>query len=177
MKTRTRFLMSITVGLAIVALVLFLPRNRQIDISLPATVYRFSSQNHVAECTLTVKGIDTRNRLGGGQFVGTFSLSGFESADESLTATIKFPVSFLESDDFNIHFRQPHGYGSTPDIFYVVVNDDWTEFAALTYDQGDRYAFTSRYGRFIVSGSPDYETAKETAKTLFFNSPYSRIFD
>ena len=156
-------------ALLTIAVIFLLPRNRKINTTVIATEYCFADPGRTIAHTVTIRGTDTRNRLGWGRFEGTFAVSGFPSAEEGLTAVIRFP--FDSQRPGSISFRHPSGYLSQPDLFSLAVNDDWTAFAGLIYETsqtGDHLhtSFSAADGRFLTSGSLPYPEACTQAAGL-----------
>lgn len=181
MKKRTRFILiaCAILLLAAVAAVL-LPFTRKIDTTLTATEYRFDDPDYAVEHTVTIRGYDTRNLLGRGKFVGTFAVSGFETAGDGWIAHVTFPVP---ETYFNTYFEVPHGYGyvTTTNIFSLLADRDWTAFTALiqeiTQEQDSIHGrFDPESGRFLVSGPPDREPALALARELSKGTALEPVF-
>lgn len=121
-----------------------------------------------------IHGHDTRNLLGYGHFEGTFAVSGFESGQEGWT----FRVSFSGKKSLGTAFsRRPSGEACTRDLFHLLADRDWSDFAGLIMevtDHADHSSgnFSPDSGRFLVSGPADRDAAVARAAKLFQKDPY-----
>ena len=99
----------------IIALILCFPGSRKIDMTLIATEYRFNDPDYAVEHTVTIRGYDTRNLLGRGNFKGTFAINGWETARKGWTAYVQFPIR--SGSYFNMNFNDPSGQAITRSPF------------------------------------------------------------
>lgn len=182
MKKRVRVILIACVTLLLAAAaVVFLPFTRKIDTTLTATEYRFDDPDYAVEHAVTIRGYDTRNLLGRGKFVGTFAVSGFETAGEGWTAHVTFPTP---EPYFNTYFEVPdgNGYVTTMDIFSLLSDREWTTFTALiqetsqAQDGGLRGSFDPESGHFLVSGSAGRENALAQAMELAKGTTLESLF-
>lgn len=165
---------------AFVALAWMLPTSRQIDTTLTAVEYRFGDPDYVVEHTVTIRGRDTRNRLGRGTFEGSIAVQGWETAGEDWTFRVTFP---LEERAFNIEASSSDdSFSQVRDICSLTVDRDWTAFVALLPEErwGDDGSHSARFdpetGRFLVSGPADREAALLRAAELSRGTVIEELF-
>ena len=181
MKRRFRVILIVcAVLLLLTALTLCFPGSRKIDTTLIATEYRFNDPDDAVEHTVTIRGYDTRNLLGRGNFKGTFAVSGWETAQEGWTAYVQFPIP---SDSyFNMNFNDPSGQAITRNTFSMLADRDWTCFVGLILESTEHSdgtvtgSFAPETGRFLVSGPPDRTAALAMASELAKGTTLEPLF-
>lgn len=152
-KKRSRVVLTVCAVLALTVIAaVCLPFTREIDTTLTATEYQLDDPVYAVEHTVTIRGYDTRNLLGRGKFVGTFAVSGFETAGEGWAAHVTFPIPETYG---NTYFEVPHGNGyiTAADIFSLLPNRNWTSFTSLIQE-------TSQDQDGSLHGSFDLDTAR-----------------
>ena len=171
---KKRVILILCVLAVLLTAVICLPFARKIDTTVTATEYRFDDPAYAVEHTVVICGHDTRNLLGYGVFEGTFAVSGFESGQEGWT----FRVSFSDKKSLGTAFsRRPSGEACTRDLFHLLADRDWSDFAGLimevsdTADHSSTGTFDPDTGRFLVSGPADREAAVAKAAALFRKDP------
>lgn len=183
MKKRTRIVLivSTVLALAVIAAVC-LPFTWRIDTSLTAVEYRFDDPDYAVKHTVTIRGYDTRNVLGRHRkFVGTFAVSGFETAEDGWVAHVTFPIPETYG---NTYFEVPHGNGyiTAADMFSLLPNRNWTSFTALIQetsqdqDGGLHGSFDPETARFLVSGPAGRDAALYRAQDLARDTALEPIF-
>ena len=181
MERRSRVILIVcAVLLLLITLTLCFPVSRKIDTTLIATEYRFNDPDDAVEHTVTIRGCDTRNLLGRGTFRGTFSVSGWETAQEGWTAYVQFPIR--SGSYFNMNFNDPSGQAITRNTFSMLADRDWTHFVGLileSTEHGDGTvtgSFDPETGRFLVSGPPDRTAALAMASELAKGTTLEPLF-
>ena len=181
MKRRSRvILITCAVLLLLTTLALFFPGSRKIDTTLITTEYRFNDLDYAVEHTVTIQGYDTRNLLGRGNFKGTFSVSGWETAQEGWTAYVQFPIP--ADSYFNMNFNYPSGQPITRNTFSMLADRDWTRFAGLILESTEHSdgtvtgSFDPETGRFLISGPPDRTAALALASELAKGTSLEPLF-
>ena len=172
---KKRVLLTLCGFAALAAAIVCLPVSREINTTAAATEYRLDDPAYAVEHTVTIQGRDARNLLGYGHFEGTFAVSGFESGQEGWT----FRVSFSDKKSLGTAFsRRPSGEACTRDLFHLLADRDWSDFAGLIMEVSDKAdhsssgTFDPDTGRFLVSGPADREAAVAKAAALFRKDPY-----
>ena len=172
---KKRVLLTLCGFAALAAAIVCLPVSREINTTAAATEYRLDDPAYAVEHTVTIQGRDARNLLGYGHFEGTFAVSGFESGQEGWT----FRVSFSDKKSLGTAFsRRPSGEACTRDLFHLLADRDWSDFAGLIMEVSDKAdhsssgTFDPDTGRFLVSGPADREAAVAKAAALFRQDPY-----
>lgn len=183
MKKRFRVVLIVCAVLALAVLATFcLPFTREIDTTLTAVEYRFDDPDYAVKHTVTIRGYDTRNLLGRHwKFVGTFAVSGFETAGDGWVAHVTFPIPETYG---NTYFEVPHGNGyiTAADIFSLLPNRNWTSFTALiqetSQDQDGSLhgSFDPETARFLVSGPAGRNAALYRALDLTKGTALEPIF-
>lgn len=181
MKNRRRVILTVcAVLLLLSAAAVCLPFARKIDATLTATEYRFDDPDYAVEHTVTIRGYDTRNLLGRGDFKGTFAVSGWETAREGWTAYVQFPIR--SGSYFNMNFNDPSGQAITRNTFSMLADRNWTHFAGLILESTERSdgtvtgSFDPETGRFLVSGPPDRTVALTLASELAKGTSLEALF-
>ena len=132
---KKRVILILCVLAVLLTAVICLPFARKIDTTVTATEYRFDDPAYAVEHTVVICGHDTRNLLGYGVFEGTFAVSGFESGQEGWT----FRVSFSDKKSLGTAFsRRPSGEACTRDLFHLLADRDWSDFAGLIMEVSDK---------------------------------------
>lgn len=167
MKKRTVVLYTAAVALVIAVWLCLLPRAKKIDKVVQATEYSLADPDYRVAHTVTIQGYDTRNLLGKGKFEGTLAVSGIDTGAFQ-TAHITFPVS---ASLYNVSYAEPHGYHETKELFFLMTDRDWENFAGLLMEcekSDDRLTgtFGVHDGRFLVSGTFSREEALTLAEDL-----------
>ena len=172
---KKRVLLTLCGFAALAAAIVCLPVSREINTTAAATEYRLDDPAYAVEHTVTIQGRDARNLLGYGVFEGAFAVSGFESGQKGWT----FRVSFSDKKSLGTAFsRRPSGEACTRDLFHLLADRDWSDFAGLIMEVSDKAGHTSigtfdpDTGRFLVSGPADREAAVAKAAALFRKDPY-----
>lgn len=157
---------------ALIVLAWLFPGSREIDVTFTATEYRLDDPDYAVERTVTIRGRDSRNRLGkGGQFKGAISISGLEGMNDatevlaSLNATHPMVTGA---------FIEPY-----PPLSVLIPNWDYTEVLGILENEPAESGVRTTGGksmRFLVSGSADREAALAQAAKLAKNTYWADNF-
>lgn len=160
----------LAVSFLLLAAVVLFPGSKRIDTVVTATEYSFADPDFAETYPVTVRGFDTRNVFGWGEYRGVFSAEGWETAQDDWTVKASFPMGESYRNTSALH---PSGYTSTAsDVCTLLPDAHWRSFVVLLQeveilpDGSRRSKLDPETGHFLVSGTLPRDEALTLARQL-----------